>query len=209
MNNFTYETENTRLSLETFEWDNTWIHNANDTNTARVLYIGDSISCGTRKLATEASGDKLLFDGFGTSKALDNPFFHDSIRLFAKQQRYRNAIIFNNGLHGFHLNDTEQYPHYYEQTVKFLLDEFKDTPIFLVLTTSVANAEREERVKLRNSAVIKIAEKYDLPVIDLYSTSAEFVQFRAADGVHFSKDGYTKFGEHIVGDVLKMIDLKY
>jgi hypothetical protein len=165
-----------------------------------VLYIGDSISCNARIIATAVSKNELLFDGFGTSKALDNPFLFDSIRIFAKQQKNRNVVIFNNGLHGWHLDDEEQYPYYYEKTVKFLLEEFKE-PLAIVLTTSVADEEREQRVKVRNEIAKKTAEKYSLPIIDLYSVSVEFASLRTEDGVHFTYAGYEKLAEKILEDL--------
>ena len=114
--------------METYEWDNVWWEQTNKTDTPRVLYIGDSISCGTRRKATEISKEQLLFDGFGTSKAVDNPYLIDSIRLFAKQQGNRSAILFNNGLHGWHLQDETEYKQYYEKMIQFLINEFSGTP---------------------------------------------------------------------------------
>ena len=93
----TYETENTTSELETFEWDNPWWEQAPDTKKTRVLYIGDSISYGIRRHATEISENTLLFDNFSTSKALDNPYFADSLALFAKQERYRSVVLFRTG----------------------------------------------------------------------------------------------------------------
>ena len=52
MSSYTYEFENRKTPLETYEWDNVWFeHTENDTDD-RVVYIGDSISCATRKVAT-------------------------------------------------------------------------------------------------------------------------------------------------------------
>ena len=201
MSNYTYEKETRIAGLEKYEWDNVWWESTDMTNAKRVLYIGDSISCGTRRIATEVASGELLFDGFGTSKAVDNPYFNDSVAIFARQQGERCAVIFNNGLHGWHLDDEEQYPCYYEQTVRFLLEEFKGTPLALVLTTSVADAERELRVKKRNTAVMQIAKKYGLPIIDLYSVSVENVHLRRDDGVHFTAEGYKKFAELIVSEL--------
>ena len=205
MSQYTYEHENKDTSLETYEWDNVWWEQPHKHDVPRVLYIGDSISCATRRIATSYSADKILFDGFGTSKALDNPFLFDSIRIFAKQQKHRDVILFNNGLHGWHLDDDIQYLHYYDKMLQFLLDEFKDTPIVIVLTTSVSDEEREKRVKERNKAALKAAARYGLPVIDLYSTSAEVAEFRTADGVHFNTEGYRKFAEKIVSDLKNII----
>ena len=201
MSQYTYEHKNKDTALETYEWDNVWWEQPGRNDTSRVLYIGDSISCNTRRIATSCSDGEILFDGFGTSKALDNPFLFDSIHMFAKQQKCRDAILFNNGLHGWHLDDDTQYLRYYEQTVRFLIDEFKDTPIVIVLTTSVSDTEREERVKRRNNVAAQVAAKYGLSVLDLYSLSLKAVEFRTTDGVHFTTDGYRKFAEQIVSDL--------
>jgi hypothetical protein len=61
-------------------------------------------------------------------------------------------------------------------------------------------------VKRRNEVAVKIAAKYGLPIIDLYSISVEFAKFRTDDGVHFNADGYRKFAEQIISD-LKNINM--
>lgn len=201
MSRFTYESEINGTPLETYEWDNVWIEQTANLDGKRVLYIGDSISCGTRNIATSLSEGRYLFDGFGTSKALDNPFLFDSIRLFVSQLTKTETVIFNNGLHGWHLNDETEYPEFYEKVIQFLLSEFEGKKIFLVLTTSVADSDREKRVKARNKAVCELAEKYALPVIDLYSTSVKYKNFRIDDGVHYISDGYRKFAAEILGKI--------
>lgn len=201
MSRFTYESEINGTPLETYEWDNVWIEQTANLDGKRVLYIGDSISCGTRNIATSLSEGRYLFDGFGTSKALDNPFLFDSIRLFVSQLTKTETVIFNNGLHGWHLNDETEYPEFYEKAIKFLLSEFEGKKIFLVLTTSVADSDREKRVKARNKSVCELAEKYALPVIDLYSTSVKYKNFRIDDGVHYISDGYRKFAAKILEDI--------
>ena len=109
MTDFTYAFKDRKERLETYEWDNVWWECADDCETPRVLYIGDSISCGTRRFATEATENTILFDGVGTSKAVDNPFFPELIRSFANQQGHRKVILFNNGLHGWHLDDETEF----------------------------------------------------------------------------------------------------
>jgi len=116
---FTYEHAAKNSIYEKYEWDNTWIERANDVTARRVLYIGDSISCVTRRVATKLTEESLLFDGFGTSKGIDNPFFKDVIKLYAMQEPGREAVIFNNGLHGWHLNMAE-YAFYYEAMICYL-----------------------------------------------------------------------------------------
>lgn len=202
MSLFTYENSETGAKLETYEWDNTWIEQSNRSDVKRVLYIGDSISCGVRKIATEQANGEYLFDGFGSSKGLDHPYLCEFIRLFAMQETRCDVILFNNGLHGWHLNDEREYGFYYDRVIRFLRKEFENIPLFLVLTTSVSNEAREERVKQRNAVVRELAKKYGLAVIDLYSLSAFCAEFRL-DGVHYSKDGYVKFADQILTEISK------
>lgn len=206
MNDFTYETETHKASLETYEWDNVWWEYANTIGTPRVLYIGDSISCGIRKKATEIAEHKILFDGFGTSKALDNPYFIDSVRLFAKQQRNRVAVLLNNGLHGWHLEDENAYGQYYERMINFLLAEFKEIPIFLVLTTHVKDKARDARVIVRNRTVEKLAKKYGLPKIDFYTITKEHDDM-FIDGVHFHNEMYELMAKELVKNIQKIIEI--
>ena len=189
--------ENTPIVYETYEWDNTWIEHAHDSNRKRVLYIGDSISCGTRHIATNLTDCRILFDGFGTSKALDNPYFEDMLRLFAAQEGRRDAVLFNNGLHGFHLDDKIEYRNDYDKMVQFLLSEFRNTPIFILLTTHVADEAQNKRVILRNLAATEVAKKYHLPTIDLYSVSAAMPD-QLTDGVHFTQSGYQALAQTIL-----------
>ena len=65
----------------------------------------DSISCEKKTALNAISDGEILFDGFGTSKVLDNPYYFPSLSLFARQESSRNAVIFNNGLHGWHLDE--------------------------------------------------------------------------------------------------------
>lgn len=206
MSDFTYEFETSKLKLETYEWDNVWLEQAPVKDTKRVLYIGDSISCATRRVATAKANNQILFDGFGTSKAVDNPFFMPSVELFAKQQGYRSAVLFNNGLHGWHLEDETQYADEYENVLKALLKYFDKTPIILLLTTHVSDKERDKRVVVRNKAVLALAEKYGLHTIDLYSVVKAEPTLISADGVHLTKDGYELFANTIVNTVKEIIN---
>ena len=205
--NCTYEAKDSVTKLERYEWDNTWWEQTGDNVTPRVLYIGDSISGGIRQQAQRCSDNKLLFDRFGTSKAVDNAFLIESIRLFGRQQERRDLIIFNNGLHGWHLDDAVDYGIHYENIVKFLLEEYAGTPLVLASTTSVVG-ERNERVIARNEAAQKIAAQYSLPVIDLYATSVEYFELLANDGIHFQEEGYVKLAEKLLESIYPIIPLK-
>ena len=205
MSNFTYENRDSRDIYETYEWDNTWIDHANKADAKCVLYIGDSISCQTRRHATKLTEDEVLFDGYGSSKGIDNPYLMDSIRLFALQEGRRDVVLFNNGLHGWHLSDDTEYKSCYENVVKALMEEFKGIPIILVLTTHVADCKREKRVIARNEAVMEIAKKYNLPVIDLYTEALKNHKHLQECGVHFDETGNICLAKKIVSSVSEMI----
>ena len=205
MSDYTYEFEKRSVPLETYEWDNVWWEQTDKTDAPRVLYIGDSISCNARRVATDVAENRVLFDGLGTSKGVDNPYFPETVRLFAAQQGERAAILFNNGLHGWHLDDETAYKQSYESMVKFLVKEFEGTPVILVLTTSVRNAERDARVVVRNRAVSEIAEKYGLEVIDLYTPTHEHPELIAADGVHLVWEGYKLLASELVAGVKRTL----
>lgn len=191
MSEFTYETKSKPRkleSLESLEWDNVWWEQTENETARRILYIGDSISCGIRRHITALSNSEILCDGFGTSKAIDNPYFKPGIELFMQQQNKCDAILFNNGLHGWRLSD-EEYGKYYEQMLTFLLK--KEKPVYIVLTTDdLQHPNLTERAKARNEVAKALAQKYNLPVIDLHTVAANNPEHHRPDGVHFEDEGY-------------------
>lgn len=201
MSDFTYETENRSNRYETYEWDDMWIDHANETDRKRAAYIGDSISVGTRRIATARTNEEILFDGFGTSKALDNPYFKDSIRLFFMQLPNVDTVLFNNGLHGWHLNDETEYKALYDEMIKFILDEIKGAKLYMLLTTAVIDKDDNDRVKLRNVAAREVAAKYSIAVIDLYDITSANISEISPDGIHPTEPLYEKIADEIIRNI--------
>ena len=196
-NGLTYEEKDTSITLERFEWSNTWHEEAPAENAKRILYIGDSISLMTRlHMNRIRKEDGAFVDGIHTSKGLDNPTYLDFVTLFAREEGAREVILFNNGLHGWHLSD-EAYEEAYEALVTAIRDAVPAKHFFLILSTRLKSEERTARVLARNEAVKRIGEKLGLPVIDLYSVSDEHFDLLAKDGVHYTDAGYTLFAERI------------
>lgn len=198
MNEFTYEANRHGTKYETYEWDNTWISHANDLDLSRVLYIGDSISVEVRRSARDKAGDKLQFDQFSTSKGLDNPYFKDMLGAFMRQEARRDIILFNNGLHGWHLDDETEYRRLYEGMLAYLSAEAQGAMVATVLTTFIRDKAQNERVKKRNSIVGEIAERLNIPVIDLYSVSFANADCLSADGVHYKPEGYSLLADEVI-----------
>lgn len=202
MNGSTYETKNANSALETYEWDNPWWEHTENTASPRVLYIGDSISRGTLFQINKLADGKILFDNFATSKALDNPFYIPSLELFRSQQQRCDAIIFNNGLHGWHLSD-EEYKSGYEKMLDFLCG--KGVPVYVLLTTHLPlDAGREKRVAARNAIAVSQAEKHGCKVIDIYMVTRDRCRdFYCGDGVHLHDEGYIEISK----EILKILEL--
>ena len=78
-----------------------------------------------------------------------------------------------------------------------LKNYFGTTPLAIVLTTDVDDAERGKRVIARNEVAREVAKKYSLPVVDIYPVSVKYASCRT-DGVHFNAEGYQALAEAIV-----------
>ena len=196
----TYMSGEYQFPLETKEWTQVWLDEAMDTKTPRVLLVGDSIFNGiTRNIINMVDGT-VLFDGFCSSKAVDNPYLIEELELFMKQQGHRKVIIFNNGLHGWHLEDETTYAKGYDAILSCLKEKFPNTPIIVSLTTAIKD-EHLPRVLVRNKVARQLAEKHQCPVMDLFTESQKHEQLMIDDGIHFQEIGYQKMCEYIMGYV--------
>lgn len=192
---FTYEAKNTKQKLETYEWDNIWIEQAPVFDKPRLMIIGDSISCGYRGKVTALTEGRILADGIGTSKAIDNPFFTALIDYILPQVKGQMYIQFSNGLHGWHLSDDEFKLHY-SNMIDFLLTKIEKEKLVITLSTPIRDntdlnrfGERNERVLKRNEIASEIANAKGLIINDLYEIVADKPEVWIADGVHFNEEG--------------------
>ena len=209
MGRFTYEDlkpENQKL--ETYEWDNIWWEHAPDTEKKRVLIVGDSMTCGYRDVVNRIFDGEIYADGYGSSKAVDNPFLIPALDLMIAQSNC-SMILFNNGLHGFHLS-VEEYKKHYFKIIDHFREKYPDKKVVIILTTPTRDKENREKLDYdkceiaveRNGAAKEIAEKYGFDVIDLYSAliDADWKLWR--DIVHLTPEGNDILGE-IVAEYIK------
>ena len=186
------------MILEEHEWDNIFIQNTQDTKTKRVLYIGDSISLGTRIQLKPLCNGKLVIDGIATSKALDHPDYIPMLQAVSAQEPRRDVVLFNNGLHGYHL-DEDTYEAQYSVFVDKLLTLYPEAKLYLLLSTYTIDPEmHNDRIVERNCRITKIAEKKGLEIIDQYSVSLENASLLSSDDVHFTTEGYNVLAQSIL-----------
>lgn len=197
MDRFTYEDKKPVGQVrETYEWDNIWWEHAPDTAKKRALIIGDSISCGYRGRVNALLAGEIYADGFGTSKAVDNPYFKPSLDLMIAQSGC-SLMLFNSGLHGWHLSVAEYEAHYLD-LVKGLVRDYPDKSLALMLSTptrcdddlSKPDDTRNAVIRARNEAVRRIADNLGLDVIDLYAPLADRDGSLWNDPFHLCADGY-------------------
>lgn len=194
-----------KTPLETFEWDRMWLEHTEDTLTPRVLYIGDSISCGVLGAANKRACGRLRFDGFHTSKGLDNPHFRPTLLSIAAQQPRRDVILFNNGLHGWHLDDEKEYIPWLCDTLAWLQGKFPGTPVLFVQTTHVTRECWQVRAKRRALLADTAVKNLQLPIIDLYALSRAHADL-IRDGVHFTEEGYALLADVLIARVTEILE---
>lgn len=203
--NFTYQSENTKEALEIYEWDNIWWEYANDKEgKERILIIGDSISCGYRTFVNREYAGAKYADGLGTSKAVDNPHFITVIDYVIAQSENCKKILFNNGLHGWHLN-TKEYKENFEKIVLHIKEKYPEKTLIIALTTPLRDKENLKKIAARNDVVIKrndalgeLIKKHKLVSVDLYAELIDHPEYYSKDGVHLTDDGYVVLAKRCV-----------
>lgn len=197
MEQFTYESRETAGTLETYEWDNIWWEKPAEAHKPRVLIIGDSISCGYRGFVNEELAGKIYADGLGTSKAADHAWYPKILEYMAAQTSGYRVVQFNNGLHGWHLSDEDEYLKSCERILRLTEKLFPQAKLITALTTPVwdrANplclSPRSARVLKRNESLRLAAEKLGAQVLDLYHPFADRPELFQKDGVHLKEEGY-------------------
>jgi hypothetical protein len=184
--------------LEKYEWESLWWEEPENKDKRHILYIGDSISRGTTP-KINAFGKNIAIDNFATSKAVDNPAFLKTLEVFATQNPGYTTVLFNNGLHGWHMS-VEEYEKHYETILKKILDLFSNVKPYVILST-FTKTENNAMTILRNAAAKRIAEQYGVEVIDFYTLSERNADKICSDNVHFTNDGYELLAREILGKI--------
>ncbi|MBQ8310097.1 MAG: SGNH/GDSL hydrolase family protein [Clostridia bacterium] len=195
--------------LESIEWTQYWSEDTRR-DKKRVLLIGDSISVGYRSEVHKRLGGDAYVTAISTSKGIDNPNLIREIDLYAHAENFEyGAIHFNNGLHGFHLDDNG-YRAGYEQVILYFKEHYAGVRLILALSTPVTVnkhpetfSEMNDIVLRRNRIVCELAKKYGLEVNDLYACVADRAELSAGDGYHYKNEGYECLAEQIASVLLE------
>jgi hypothetical protein len=181
------------LIRENIEWISIRWHNAPDTDMRRGLLVGDSIVVGHGSQVHELLKDKICVDYFATAKHVTDEDYIDELEFMLAKRNYE-LIMFNNGLHGFDIED-DLYAPALEELLSMLKSKTprlvwrNSTPVLDKEDLTKFNEERNPRVIRRNSDAAKIAEELGLQIIDLYTPMAENKKLFSEDAVHYTPEG--------------------
>lgn len=196
---------------EDIEWANLWWAHAPDTKLPRVLLIGDSVTNGYHNDVDKLLKGKVNVDMVATSANICDPALLAQVRLAVGG--YKHAVIhFNNGLHGWQLDDAA-----YEAGLSRLIALLRElspqaklvwghsTPI--VLTTDPATLDpKNAAVIRRNEIAARVMQELGIPVDDTYSVSVGHPEYRnVGDGYHYNQQGKTAQAEAVAKAIIPLL----
>ena len=201
------------LGREYVEWMNFWFDRGNEQRDDRILLVGDSISRDYRPFLSILTNRPVDF--FASTASISDEKFYETLELFFSYKEYRQKKAqIQIGVHGIdgvekaiQSNSISDYEKGFERLVTTVLKYIPDLTI--ALTTSIVQANdlsklddkiNNEIIK-RNQVAKKIAEKYKLPINDLYTL---MLNEPHRDWVHFTKEGSEKIARQ-TAKVMKLI----
>jgi hypothetical protein len=177
-----------------------------------VLLIGDSIACGYSPTFIKQLQDKVNVDRLGTSRSINDPVLIKETTLMLEDCHYI-AIHFNNGLHGWHLDDRTyaESLRQYTQLLQKLGNSAKlmwasTTPITVQNDPQTIDLEKNSKVLSRNALAEEIMQEYHIPISDLYQLVLNKAELRGTDGYHYNGDGQRVQGEAISELLLQFLE---
>jgi hypothetical protein len=194
---------------EDIEWAQMYRHNDPDNTKERILLIGDSIVVGHGRLVHGLLEDKYCVDFYSTSYCVSDEDFMAEYKFALSKKKYK-AIIFNNGLHGFDI-DEETYAENLKEVLEFTKTQAptvawrSSTPVRSKENLDEFNEEKNPRVIIRNEDAKKIAEELGLPILDLYTPMAENKDYFSPDAIHYLPEGQKVQAKMIADFILSII----
>ena len=164
-----YLPENSTRKREDIEWCIFYSFNAADDSSLRVLTVGDSICYQYKDFLRDELADIMNLTSWATSKCVTDVNYIKDLKNILEYNRY-DLVTFNNGLH--YLSNTtpfEEWEKAYCRTLEYINAELPGIALAIVSCTPVNNAEKNQEVIKLNELTKKIADKFELPFIDLYS----------------------------------------
>lgn len=189
--------------LESIEWSDVWVVNADKTEEVRVLLVGDSIVKGYYGSVEKALPENTSCARYATSLFLSNPDYLAEITLLLNRYHF-DVIHINNGLHGWDYSEKE-YKNGLQKLVAALKQYAPKATLIWCMTTplrasqdiSRIDSKRNDRVIERNRIAAEIMKENKIPVNDLYAAMIDHPEYFSDDGVHYNNKGRGIQGKQI------------
>ncbi|MBO5760655.1 MAG: SGNH/GDSL hydrolase family protein [Lentisphaeria bacterium] len=202
-----YLPQNSTHKRETVEWVQFYSFNAAEEDAPRVLSIGDSICCQYKDFLREKLGTKVNLTSWGTCKCVTDPAYVKELDHILEFNDY-DLILFNNGLHSL-TNPVDEWEIAYNRTLDFIAAKLPHVPVTLLLCTPLANEEKTAISRKLNEITLSIAEKRNLPVVDLFTPMDKLDRKKYwSDEYHFKDPAKIMQSEILASHVEKSLEKK-
>jgi hypothetical protein len=198
------------LRLESIEWTDIWVTNANHSDLPRVLLVGDSITRGYFSAVEKNLTGKASCARYASSMFLGNPDYLDELKVILRRYQFR-VIHINNGLHGWDYTEEE-----YRQSLPKLMETLrkygKGAAVIWATTTPRRSSDNPDllapdtdRVKERNRIAVAYMTQHGITVDDLFSLVAEHPEYYSGDHTHFDAEGQDVEGKQVSETILRVL----
>ena len=191
-------------------WLSIWREGADKYDLPRVLLIGDSIVDAHGPAVQEELKGKYYVDRIATSRSFDQDYYWNLLDFFFSDTKIKyDLIIFNFGLHGFHV-PTYDYGIYLDKLTKRLKRECSKV-LYRNLTPMVNSSGEEWNEKQiglvidRNEVAEKVMAGNGVEILDLYTPMLDKDDIRLPDPYHFNEKGIALQAKIIAEKVRELI----
>ena len=199
-----FQPESTSRKRENIEWTITYHYNATDSVNPRVLLIGDSISHQYHVKVRNRLATCANISNWASSKCVTDPDYFRELEFYLDTCDCQ-MICFNNGAHSI-ASDLAEYAYAYERTVAMIRAKLPEVKLSLVLTTP-QNPDDPKIAEL-NAVALRVAQRYDLAVVDLYSAMRELDAADSfTDKFHFKSSAIDLQADIVAEHVRKALEL--
>ncbi len=199
-----YQLPETTHTRENTEWSISYSFNARDTENPRVLLIGDSVCNAYQSGVRQKLGNNANVTFWASSKCVTDPDYLRELNFLLDTYWY-DAICFNNGLHSLTASPDE-WEEAYANVIRFISDKCKGIPLFLVLSTPIADRDKNAIVVRFNEYVSDFAYKKGFSVIDLWSPmSALNKREHMSDAYHWKAEAVGMQADIVASALLPLV----
>lgn len=191
---------------EDIEWSMTRSYNSLDTESPRIMMIGDSICNGYHDFVRSNLADKANISFWATSKCVTDPDFFRELDFVLDSGRF-DMVSFNNGAHSPFTN-VEEWDEHFTQTVKFIQAKLPHAKLLLITTTPGQDDTRNIQMRRLNETVHGVAKSESLPLLDFYAAMDPVKDKALSDRFHYHEE-YKEIQAKMISDkACELLELK-